>query len=152
MARPTRDTRRRLVNAGELGSGDWIMLGSSLLLFIALIAGWWVSGGNDNAAWQSGWYFVFMLILILITIVLVAYPAFQSEARLPALPFNTPPVFILIGFVMFLMTFYELGRYQGVLQSTISPGFGIYLALISSALYLVGAMVKWGNRERRLVK
>lgn len=150
VARPTRDSRRRALNVAQIGSGDWIMLGASLLLFIALIANWWVGAGGENAAWKSGAYFVLMLILILATIVLAIYPSLQTEMKLPTLPFASPPVFILLGFVIFLTTLYELGRFTGVAQSTVSPGFGIYLALICALLYLVGALVKWGNRERRL--
>ena len=150
MARPTRDMRRPTINVGDLNSGDWIVLGASLLLFIAIIANWWVSGGSDNAAWKSGIYFILMLLMILATIFLAFYPTVRSEFNLPQLPWATPPLFILIGFIIFLATLYELGRYTGVAQATVSPGFGIYLALICSLLYLMGALVKWGSRERRL--
>ncbi len=150
MARPTRDQRRQALRIGDLNSGDWIMLGASVLLFIALIANWWVANQNDNALWQSGVYFIVILVLILATIALVVYPSLQTEMNLPALPFAPPPVFIAIGFVMFLLTLYELGKYTGVFQTTVSPGFGIYLALICALIYLIGALVKWGGRERRL--
>ena len=150
MARPTRDTRRRALSVADLTSGDWIMLGASLLLFIALIANWWDGTAPENSVWRSGIYFIIMLILILATIALAIYPLLQSEMKLPELPVATPPVFIAIGFVIFLYTLYELGRFQGVAQPTVSAGFGIYLALICGLLYLVGALVKWGGRERRL--
>jgi len=150
MGRPTRDIRRRALNVGDLNSGDWIMLGASTLLFIALIANWWVAGDSVNAAWRSGLYFILMLLVILATVVLAMWPLLRMESRLPALPFATPPVFIMIGFIIFLATIYELGRYTGVLHTTVSPGFGIYLAMICSVIYLIGALVKWGSRERRL--
>jgi len=148
MARPTRETRRRALNVGDLGSGDWIMLGACLLLFIALIANWWDGDAPENAVWKSGIYFTIMLILILLTVVLALYPLLRTEVKLPDLPVATPPVFILIGFVIFLFTLFELGRFEGVHQLDVSPGFGLYLALICGAIYLVGALVKWGSRER----
>jgi hypothetical protein len=150
MARPTRDARRRLISVGSLDSGDWIMLGASLLLFIALIANWWDGDASENAVWHSGIYFAVMLIMILATVILALYPSLQSEMSLRNLPVALPPLFILIGFVIFLGTLYELGRFTGVAQSDVSPGFGIYLALICSVIYLIGSLVKWGNRERRL--
>jgi len=150
MARPTRDVRRRALNVAHLDAGDWLILFASVLLFIALIVNWWVRGGSVNSAWRSEVYFVVMLLMILATIVLVAYPMLEAEMGTRPLPFATPPILILIGLVIFLSTLYELGRYEGVAQPTISPGFGVFLALICSALYLVGALIKWGSRERRL--
>jgi magnesium-transporting ATPase (P-type) len=150
MARPTRDVRRSTLNVARLESGDWIILGSSVLLFIALIVNWWVSGGSFNSVHWSKLYFLGMLILILATIVLTAYPMLEAESGFRPLPFAIPPVFLLIGFIMFLATIYEFGRYQGVQQPTVSPGFGLYLALVCCTLYLVGALIKWGSRERRI--
>lgn len=150
VARPTRDMKRSAINVSDLGSGDWIVLGASILLFIALIGNWWVGGGSLNAAWRSQIYFFVMLLLILGTIGLVMYPLLLPESGSSTPKFALAPVFIAIGFVIFLATLYELGRYTGIAQPTVSPGFGIYLALISSLLYLMGALVKWGSRERRL--
>ncbi|HEV3310214.1 MAG TPA: hypothetical protein VG815_06835 [Chloroflexota bacterium] len=152
MARPTRDVRRRTFSVAGFSAGDWIILAATVLLFIALIVNWWTGQGSLNSVRYSQVYFVIMLVLILFTIVLVGYPMLESEARLRPLPFASPPIVILIGFVMFLATIFELGRYEGVAQTTVSPGFGIYLALICSCVYLVGALIKWGSRERRVVQ
>lgn len=149
MARPTRDVRRRTFNIGQLGSGDWVLFAATFALFIALIVNWWTGGsGAVNSVRFSEIYFVAMLILILATIALITYPVIQSEVNLRPLPFATPPIMILIGLIIFCATVYECGRYQGVAQTTVSPGFGIYLALICAVVYLVGALIKWGSRER----
>lgn len=150
MGRRTREPRRAALNIAELNAGDFVMLAACGVLFLALILNWWVGGDTDNAVWKSSGYFILMLLLILATVVLAIYPLLQSESSLPRLPFATPPMFIAIGFVIFLSTLYEFGRYTGVLQHTVSPGFGIYLALVCGLLYLVGALIKWGSRERRI--
>jgi hypothetical protein len=150
MARPTRDARRRTLNIARIESGDWIVLGASVILFIALINNWWVGNGNLNSVHYSELYFVLMLLLILLTVFLVAYPMLQAEAGLSRLPFALPPIFLLIGLAMIFATVYEFGRYQGVVQPTVSPGFGLYLALVCCVIYLVGGLVKWGSRERRI--
>lgn len=149
MARPTRDIRRRATNIGPLESGDWLLLGSSVLLFFAVVVNWWVSGGHVNAAKFSLAYFVVMLMLIIGTIGLICYPLFQAEASLPAIPLATPPLYLVIGVVMVVASIYELGRYEGVAQPTVSPGFGLYLAIVSSLLYALGALLKWASRQRR---
>ena len=150
MARPTRDARRRSINVGNLNAGDWVILAACFLLFVALIGGWWTNPGGVNSVRFSQLYFVAMLVLILATIVLIIYPLLQAEAGLRPLPLATPPILIVIGFLILLGTVYELGRYRGIAQTTVSPGFGIYFALICSVIYLIGALAKWGSRERRI--
>lgn len=150
MARPTRDVRRRSVGLGHLAAGDFIVLLVSLLLFFALIINWWVSNASLNAVKYSQLYFVIVLILILATVGLVMYPILESEANLRPLPFATPTILLAIGFLILLMTTYELGRYEGVGLGNVGPGFGLWLAFVCSWLYLLGALVKWGSRQRRL--
>lgn len=150
MARPTREARRRST-ADQISAGDYIVLVMSAVLFVALLPNWWVHGANINSLKFSQLYFVIMLVLILITLGLLVYPILQSEAHLRPLPFATPPVFLLIGFLMLLGTVYELGRYQGVVPSSVTPGFGLILALIGTIVYLGGAIIKWGSRQRQLV-
>lgn len=150
MARPTRDVRPTALNVANLNAGDGIMLVVVVLLFVALVFNWWVSGQGVNAVKFSELYFVVVLILILVTIGLIVYPMIQSEAGIRPLPFATPPVLLLVGFVILLTTTYELGRYDAVGTTTVSAGFGLWLAFVCSWLYLVGALIKWSSRERAL--
>lgn len=149
MARPTRDVRRRSLNIGNLSAGDYVLLVVSFVLFLALILNWWVSGASVNAVKFSQFYFVIVLILILVTLGLIVYPLLEAEANLRPLPFATAPLLLAIGFLLLLMTTYELGRYNGI-GSTVNPGFGLWLAFVCSWLYLLGALIKWGSRQRQL--
>jgi hypothetical protein len=47
------------------------------------------------------------------------------------------------------MAVFELGRYSGVDNPTVSPGLGIWLAVLASVVYVFGAVIKWGSRLRR---
>lgn len=149
MARPTRDVRRRTGNEGSLESGDWLLLGASTLLFFAVVVNWWVTNANFNAAKFSVAYFVVMVILAIGSVALICYPFVQTRIGLPSLPVATPPLYLSVAVILILATVYELGRYEGVEQPTISPGFGLYLAIVSSVLYGFGALLKWASRERR---
>ena len=149
MARPTRDVRRSAVSQGSLESGDWLLLAASALLFFAVVVNWWVSDSNFNAAQFSKAYFVVMVLLAVGTVILICYPFIQAQIGLPSLPVATPPLYLSVSVILILSTVYELGRYEGVTQPTISPGFGLYLAIVSSVLYGLGALLKWAGRERR---
>ena len=41
---------------------------------------------------------------------------------------------------------YEFGKYACFQCQGVSRGFGIWLALISAVIYLVGAVIRWGSR------
>ncbi len=134
----------------HIGAGDFGILIASVLLFVALIPNWWASGQSFNAVKYSVVYFVIVLVLILVTIGLILYPLMESEAGIRALPFATPPLFLSIGFLLLLITTFELGRYDGV-GSAFRAGFGLWLAEICCVVYLIAGLVKWGSRERRLL-
>lgn len=148
MARPTRVTRYRTLDLTRLTAGDFAILGASALLFLALFVNWWANGQNVNALEHSSLYVTVSLVLLLVTVVLVIYPTLEPEFDLPPLPFATPLVLLGIGLVVLIMAVFELGRYIGVDNVGITPGIGPWLAIIASAIYLLGATVKWGSRPR----
>jgi magnesium-transporting ATPase (P-type) len=148
MSHLTRATRRHTIDLRQLALGDYIILVASVILFFALLLNWWASGQNVNAFQHSWLYAVITLVFLLITIVLVTYPLFQPEFRLPPLPVATPPLLLILAFLILLSVVYELGRYVGVDNVGIAPGFGLWLAFIASLVYLLGALIKWGARLR----
>jgi hypothetical protein len=54
-----------------------------------------------------------------------------------------------LGAVLLLIFVYELGKYACFQCQGVSRGFGIWLALISSVIYLIGAVIRWGSRPTR---
>ncbi|HZT96692.1 MAG TPA: hypothetical protein VFB34_07625 [Chloroflexota bacterium] len=150
MGRPTRDVRRRSFDFSDLNAGDYVVLAATVVMFIALLGNWWVNGLAVNAAYHSQLYFVIELVLLLLTVVLVVYPLVHSELGLRPLPFATPPIMLAIGFLLLLTTTYELGRYTGVGVIGIGAGFGLWMAFVAAWVYLLGAVIKWGGRQRRL--
>src|SRR5437867_1545256 len=117
MVRPTRDVRRGSVVFGQLGTGDLIILFVSGVLFLAIMLNWWVSNMSVNA-WQfSQLYFVIVLLVILATLAVDLYPLLETEMGFRPLPVATPPLFLGMGFLLLLMTTYELGRYDPILPN-----------------------------------
>jgi hypothetical protein len=89
---------------------------------------------------------VIVIVFFLATIFLVIYPALSPDLGLPPLPFSTPVVFLTMGAILLLMFTYELGKYACIQCAGLNRGIGIWVALISSILYIVGAVIKWGSR------
>jgi hypothetical protein len=146
------------MSLGFLGAGDIVVVGASILLFVALIANWFASDhvGSVNAIKYSGLYFVVALIIILISLALIVWPALHDQGALPALPFAVEPVILGIGALLVLLATYEVGRYTAVTMpgaaGVVTAGFGVGLAFVCSWLYLVGALVKWGSRQRAEIR
>jgi hypothetical protein len=92
---------------------------------------------------------VVVIVFFLATLFLVIYPTVAAEFGLPPLPFSTPLFFLTMGSILLLMFTYELGKYACIECQGVSRGFGIWVAWISSFVYILGAIIKWGSRPVR---
>jgi hypothetical protein len=54
-----------------------------------------------------------------------------------------------MGTILLLMYFFEYGKYSCITCQGVTHGFGIYVGLIASVVYIVGAVIKWGSRQTR---
>lgn len=151
--RNTRARRRSFLQLGRVTIGDWIVLVAACLTAISLFLPWFVSnvpGSSTQSAFAySELFSVVVLVFFLATLALVIYPALSPDLGLPPLPFSTPVIFVFMGLVLLLMYFFEFGKYSCITCQGVSHGFGIYLGLIASFVYLAGAIIKWGSRPTR---
>jgi hypothetical protein len=134
--------------------GDYIVLVASLLTVVSLFMTWFVSNvpGTHNqwAFTYSEVAAVVVIVFFLATLFLVVYPAIAPELGLPPLPFSTPLVFLTMGGILLLIFMFEFGKYSCVLCQGVSQGFGIYIGLIASVVFIIGAIIKWGSRPSRV--
>jgi predicted membrane channel-forming protein YqfA (hemolysin III family) len=93
---------------------------------------------------------VVVILIFFVTIFLVLYPAVAYERGYGPLPFSAPVVYLVIGAVLLLLFVYQLGKYACIQCQGVSRGFGIWLALVSAVIYLVGAIISWGSRPARV--
>lgn len=151
--RNVRPRRHRFIDLRRVAIGDWIVLVAGLLTVLSLFLQWFVSNvpgtPAQNAFAYSPDFSVVVLVFFLATLGLVIYPALSPDLRLPPLPFSTPVIFLFMGMVLLLMYFFELGKYSCITCQGTSHGFGLYVGLIASFVYVVGAIIKWGSRPTR---
>jgi hypothetical protein len=133
--------------------GDYVVLVASLLTVVSLFMTWFVSNvpGTHNqwAFTYSEVASVVVIVFFLATVFLVLYPVIAPEFGLPPLPFSTPLIFLTMGGILLLMFMFEFGKYSCILCQGVSRGFGIYVGLISSVVYIIGAIIRWGSRPAR---
>lgn len=151
--RSVRPRRRGFIDLRRITIGDYMVLVAGLLTVISLFLPWFISSvPRTHGEWAftySEAASVLVIVFFLATLFLVLYPAIASEMGLPPLPFSTPVVYITLGAVLLLIFVYELGKYACFQCQGASRGFGIWLALISSVMYLIGAVIRWGSRPTR---
>ena len=151
--RNVRSRRRAFLDLRRITIGDWIVLVAGLLTAVSLFLQWFVSNlpqtAPQNAFAYSPDFCVVVLVFFLATLGLVIYPALSPDLRLPPLPFSTPVVFVGMGLILLLMFFFELGKYSCITCQGTSHGFGIYVGLIASFVYVVGSVIKWGSRPTK---
>src|SRR5437763_1692443 len=144
--RSARPRRRSFIDLRRITIADYIVLASSLLALVSLFMPWFVSSLPPS---RSQWAFTYsevasvvVIVFFLATLFLSIYPLLAAEAGFPALPFSTPLVFLTMGSILLLLFTYELGKYSCVLCQGVSRGFGVWVALISACVYIVGAVIK----------
>lgn len=153
--RTVRSRRHRFIDLRRIMIGDYIVLLASLFTLISLFMPWFmttVPGSHDQWAFTySEVASVVVIVFFLASLFLVIYPAVSAEAGLPPLPFATPLIFLTMGSVLLLLFMYELGRYDCIQCQVggVGRGFGIWVGLIASLIYLMGAIVRWGSRPVR---
>lgn len=151
--RNVRSRRRAVVDLRRIMIGDYIVLVAGFMTLISLFMPWFVSSigpsRTQNAFAYSPLFSTIVIVFFLATIFLVLYPAVAPEFGLPLLPFSTPLVFMALGGILLLMVMYEMGKYACISCTTVSRGYGVWLALVASCVYLVGAIIKWGSRPVR---
>ncbi|HEX6506381.1 MAG TPA: hypothetical protein VF221_02005 [Chloroflexota bacterium] len=151
--RSARARRRGFIDVRRITIGDYIVLAASALTVISLFLPWFTSSVPSS---HGEWAFTYsevasvvVIVFFLATLFLVVYPAVASEMGLPPLPFSTPLIYLTMGAILLLMFVYELGKYACIECQGVSRGFGIWLALFSACVYIVGAVVRWGSRPTR---
>ena len=151
--RSSRPRRGGFIDLRRITIGDYMVLVAGLLTMVSLFLPWFITSiPRTHGEWAftySEAASVIVIVLFLATVFLVLYPAIAVEMRLPPLPFSTPIVYIALGAALLLIFVYELGKYACFQCQGVSRGFGIWLALISSVIYLVGAVIRWGSRPAR---
>ncbi|HLJ65748.1 MAG TPA: hypothetical protein VKX16_00130 [Chloroflexota bacterium] len=152
--RSVRPRRRSRFDLQRVTIGDYIVLVSALLTFICLFLPWFTTSLTSHS---DTWAFAYsevaavvVIIFFLVTIFLVFYPALAPDFGLTPLPFATPVVFLTMGGILLLLFTFELGKY-GCVQACqgLSRGLGLWIGLIASIAYIVGAIVRWGSRPSR---
>jgi hypothetical protein len=152
--RAVRSRRRGFFDARRVTLGDYLVLASGLVTLVSLFLPWFVS--NTPGGPGSQWAFTYseaasvvVIVFFLATLFLVIYPGLASTNGLPPLPFTTPLVYLCMGIVLVLLFDFQLGKYSCVLcaGTGTSRGFGIWLGLIASLVYIVGAIVRWSSRS-----
>ena len=146
--RSVRPRRRGFLDMRRITIGDYIVLVSALLTVVSLFLPWFTSPGTHDqwAFTYSEVAAVVVIVFFLATLFLVIYPALSGELNLPPLPFSTPLVFLTMGSVLLLLFMYELGKYDCIQCTGISRGIGVWVALIASLVFIIGAIIKWGSR------
>lgn len=151
--RSVRPRRRGFIDLRRITIGDYMVLVAGLLTVVSLFLPWFVSSvPRTHGEWAftySEAASVVVIVFFLATVFLVLYPAIATELRLSPLPFSTPIVYMTLGAVLLLLFVYELGKYACFQCQGVSRGFGIWLALISAVMYLIGAVIRWGTRPTR---
>jgi hypothetical protein len=151
--RTVRRRRGGFIDIARITLGDWIVLIAGLLTVVSLFLPWFLSnvpGTHDQWAFTYSEVFsVVVLVFFLATLFLVIYPAISNEMGLPPLPFSTPVIFLTMGAILLLLFFYELGRYDCIECQGVSRGLGVWVGLIASVVYIVGAVIRWGSRPTK---
>lgn len=151
--RSARPRRGPIMDLRRITIGDYIVLVASLLTVISLFMTWFVSNvpGTHNqwAFTYSEVAAVVVIVFFLATLFLVLYPVIAPEFGLPPLPFSTPLIFLTMGGILLLMFMFEFGKYSCILCQGVSRGFGIYVGLIASVVFIIGAIIRWGSRPTR---
>lgn len=133
--------------------GDYVVLVASLLTVVSLFMTWFVSnvpGTHDQWAFTySEVAAVVVIVFFLATLFLIAYPVVAPQFALPPLPFSTPVIFLTMGAILLLLFMFEFGKYSCILCQGVSRGFGIYMGLIASVAFIIGAIIRWGSRSTR---
>ena len=154
--RNVRSRRRSYIDLQRVTIGDYIVLVSALLIFISLFLPWFSTSlpqhGDTWAFAYSELAAVVVIIFFLATVFLIFYPALSPDLHLPPLPFATPVIFLTMGAIMLLLFTYEIGKY-GCVQACqgVSRGLGLWVALIASIAFIIGAVIRWGSRPMRSV-
>lgn len=148
-----RPRHRGFIDLRRITIGDYVVAAAGLLTVISLFLPWFISNvPRTHGEWAftySEAASVVVIVFFLATLFLVLYPAISAEMGLPPLPFSTPVLYLTLGSILLLIFVYELGKYACFQCQGVSRGFGIWLALISSVIYLVGAVIRWGARPTR---
>ncbi len=149
--RRSRTRRGSFLELHRITIGDYVILASAIFATISLFLPWLVNNApgtkNEWAFTYSPWAAVIIIVLFLTALFLVIYPALSPDLRFPALPVSTPLIFLLMGGLMLLLFAYELGKYDCIeCQGLVSRGIGVWIGLIASFIFIVGAVVKWGSR------
>jgi hypothetical protein len=149
--RSVRARRRSFIDLRRITIADYIVLASSLLALASLFMPWFVSSIS-----RSQWAFTYsevasvvVIVFFLATVFLIIYPAVAVDSGLPALPFSTPLVFLTMGSILLLLFTYELGKYSCIQCQGVNRGYGVWVALFSACVYIVGSVIKWGSRPVR---
>lgn len=151
--RGVRPRRRGFIDLRRITIGDYIVLVAGLLTVVSLFLPWFMTSvPRSHGEWAftySEAASVVVIVFFLATLFLVLYPAVAVEFRLPPLPFSTPVIYMALGAILLLIFVYELGKYACFQCQGVSRGFGIWLALISAVIYVIGAVIRWGTRPTR---
>lgn len=150
--RNVRTRRRGFIDLQRINLGDWIVLLAGALTVASLFFPWFVSSVAANTQWAFTYSEVFSVVVIvffLAALFLVIYPALSPDLGLPPLPFSTPVVFLTMGSILLLSYMYQLGKYACITCTGTSRGFGLWLGLIASFVFIIGAVIKWGSRPTR---
>jgi hypothetical protein len=134
--------------------GDYIVLFSALITAFSLFLPWFTSSTPGTQSQKAFAYSevasVIVLVFFLTALFLVIYPAISPDAGLPPLPFSTPVVLLTMGAILVLIFTYELGKYDCIQCGGISRGYGVWVGLIASLIFIVGSVIKWGSRPSRM--
>lgn len=148
-----RPRQRTFFDARRIALGDYIVLASALVTLISLFLPWFVS---TIPGVRSEWAFTYseaasvvVIVFFLATLFMAIYPALAATNGLPTLPFGPPLVYLGMGIILLLLFDYELGRYSCIGCQGTSRGFGVWLGLIGSLAYIVGAIIRWTSRPVR---
>lgn len=148
--RSVRVRRRGFMDLRRITIGDWIILVSSLMAVISLFMTWFTSSlPRPHGEWAftySEWAAVVVILFFLVTVFLVFYPALSPDLGLPPLPFSPPLIFFTMGAILVLVFTYQLGKYACIQCTTVSRGFGVWVGLIATFVYILGAVIRWGSR------
>lgn len=151
--RRARPRRNRFIDLRRITLGDLIVLIAAIFSFACLFMPWYESSiPRTHGEWAFTYSPVAAAVVILfslVTLFLVVYPAISPNFGLPPLPFSTPLIFLALGTVLFVIMVYQLGKYGCIQCQGTSRGFGLYIGLIASFVYIVGAVVKWASRPAR---
>jgi hypothetical protein len=148
--RTVRPRRRGYFDLRRITLGDYIVLASSLVTLISLFLPWFVSTiPGQHSEWAftySPWVSVIVIVFFLATLFLAIYPAVAAGMGLPPMPFGVPLPYMIMGIVLLLSFDFQLGKYGCIECQGTSRGFGIYLGLIASAVYIIGSIIRWSSR------